>query len=411
VIEMGVIQETENRFPRTAAVIAEFNPFHTGHAFLLRKCRETGAECVLAVMGGNFVQRGEPAVFDRYLRAEAALRCGADVVVELPLPYAMATAERFAYGAVSLLKRLGMDAGDFLVFGSESGSLEPLLKAAAACGQAEHSQLFRELLEKGLSFAAARQKAIESLSPEAGKILLSPNNALGAEYLRQMERLQCPMQAVAVQRKGAGHHSGTAKDGFASGTMLRQMLRENRWKEAAPFFPEAAAGIFQKGASQAALPELGERAVLCRLRGMERDSLASLPDCSEGIENRLWKASRQACTFQELYGMIKAKRYSMARVRRLVYSAFLQLDGDLCREPAPYCHLLGFSQNGEKLLARWKHTSEIPVSPSLKKLESLGGNCGKFAQAEAKADDLYSLFQPVPRPCGAAYSAAVIRVP
>ena len=153
------MQETGNRFPRTAAVIAEFNPFHSGHAFLLKKCRETGAECVLVIMSGNFVQRGAPAVFDRYLRAEAALKCGADVVVELPLPYAMATAERFAYGAVSLLKGLGMGGEDFLVFGSETGALEPLQNAVSVCGQAEQSSLFRKLLEKGLSFAAARPKS------------------------------------------------------------------------------------------------------------------------------------------------------------------------------------------------------------------------------------------------------------
>lgn len=397
--------------PKTAAIIAEFNPFHTGHALLLQKCRETGADCILIALSGNYVQRGEPAVFDRYLRTEAALRCGADIVIELPLPYALSTAERFAYGAVSLFQQLGLGSGDYLVFGSEAGNLKSLQNAALASEQAEQSALFKNLLEKGMSFASARQQAVETLFPESGEILRSPNNALGVEYLRQLSKLQCPMEAVAIQRQGADHHSGKPKDGFASGTMLRQMLRESHWDEAACFFPEEAAKVFQNGISQTALPERGERAVLCRLRCLERDVLSHLPDCSEGIENRLWKASRQACTFQELCDMIKSKRYPMARVRRLVYSAFLQVDGELCQEPVPYCHLLGFTQRGEALLSRWKRQAKIPVSPSLKKLQELGGSCEKFAWTEARADDLYSLFQPVPRPCGAAYTAPVVRAP
>lgn len=397
--------------PRTAAVIAEFNPFHTGHALLLRKCRELGAECVLTAMSGNFVQRGGPAVFDRYLRAEAALRCGADVVAELPLPYATATAERFAYGAVSLFQRLGLGRGDFLVFGSECGSLADLRQAAFACEKAERSALFQELLEQGFSFAAARQRAAESLFPKAGEILRLPNNALGVEYLRQLDRLQLQIEALTIQRQGAGHHSRRAKDGFASGTMLRSAIQEKRWEEVKHFFPAEIAEIFQRKLVQTAIPELGERAVLCRLRELERGGLSRLPDCSEGIENRLWKASRQACTFQELCDMIKSKRYPMARVRRLIYSAFLGIDGELCREPVPYCHLLGFSKRGEALLSRCKEEAQIPVSHSLKKLEGLGAGCTRFARAEAKADDMYSLFQPVPRPCGAAYTAPVIRVP
>ena len=138
---------------QTAAVIAEFNPFHRGHAYLLRRCREMGADCVLAVMSGNYVQRGGPAIFERALRTRAALLCGADLVVELPLPFAMATAERFAHGAVSLLKGLGMDQRDWLVFGSEAGSMEELRRATGHCAAAESSPLFRHFLEEGDSFA------------------------------------------------------------------------------------------------------------------------------------------------------------------------------------------------------------------------------------------------------------------
>ena len=395
---------------QTAAVIAEFNPFHRGHAYLLRRCREMGAYCVLAVMSGNYVQRGGPAIFERALRTRAALLCGADLVVELPLPFAMATAERFAHGAVSLLKGLGMDQRDWLVFGSEAGSMEELRRATGHCTAAESSPLFRHFLEEGDSFAAARQQAVETLFPASGELLRRPNNALGVEYLRKLEQLECPMIPYTIPRRGADHHSRTPREGFASASLLRRRLLEGKWEEAAGFFPEKAAEIFQEGLLQTAIPELGERAVLCRLRTLERESLSRLPDCSEGIENRLWKSIRQACTFQELCDMIKTKRYSMARVRRLVYSAFLQLDGELCREAVPYCRLLGFTQRGEVLLVRWKGEAGIPVSHSLKRLEESGELCRRFAQAEAAADDLYSIFQPNPRPCGAAYTTPVVRV-
>ena len=251
---------------------------------------------------------------------------------------------------------------------------------------------------------------METLFPASGELLRRPNNALGVEYLRKLEQLECPMIPYTIPRRGADHHSRTPREGFASASLLRRRLLEGKWEEAAGFFPEKAAEIFQEGLLQTAIPELGERAVLCRLRTLERESLSRLPDCSEGIENRLWKSIRQACTFQELCDMIKTKRYSMARVRRLVYSAFLQLDGELCREAVPYCRLLGFTQRGEVLLVRWKGEAGIPVSHSLKRLEESGELCRRFAQAEAAADDLYSIFQPNPRPCGAAYTTPVVRV-
>lgn len=394
---------------RIAAVIAEFNPFHTGHRLLLRRCREeAGADCVVAVMSGNFVQRGEPACLDRRVRAEMALRCGVDLVVELPLPYAMATAERFSFGAVSLLRRLG--GIDLLAFGSESGELESLLEAAGAVEQAERSGRFRELLSGGIGFAAARQRALEELLCEKSALLREPNNALAVEYLRQLKGQDVPIKPFTISREGAGYHSGEPAGGYASASMLRRALWENDMEPLQCYTPKESWDILrialEKG--QAAMPRLGERAVLARLRTMPRNALADLPDCSEGIENRLWKAVREACTVEQLCDMMKTKRYSMARVRRLAYAAFLGIDGALCREEAPYGHVLGFTPAGAAVLSRWKKTAKIPVSHSLRQLEQLGGVAGRFAQLEGRADDLYSLFLPCPRPCGYAYTAPVI---
>ena len=394
---------------RTAAVIAEFNPLHTGHQMLLRRCREeAGADCVVVVMSGNFVQRGEPACLDRRVRTKAALLSGADVVLELPLPYAMATAERFAFGSVSLLTQLG--GIDLLAFGSESGELAQLLEAAGAAEQAEGTERFRQLLDSGVGFAQARQLALEETAGMPAAMLRSPNNALAVEYLRQLHRQESFIQPFTIRREGAGYHSLTAEKGFASASMLRRSLWDGDMKTLAHYMTE---DVFQLvaaevGAGKLADPALGERAVLARLRTMKDEELLRLPDCSEGIENRLKKVIREACTVGQLCDKMKTKRYSMARVRRLVYSAFLGIDGDLCREKVPYAHLLGFTPEGARLLSQWKETSSIPVSQSLRQLEKLGGSCERFARLEGLADDLYALFQKSPHPCGYAYTAPVV---
>lgn len=396
---------------KVAAVIAEFNPFHTGHMMLLRRCRESaGANCIVVVMSGNFVQRGEPACLDRRLRTRAALLSGADMVIELPLPYAMATAERFAFGAVSLLSQLG--GVDLLAFGSECGELSLLLEAVKAAREAEGSDRFCELLRGGSGFALARQLAAEELIGERAELLRKPNNALAVEYLRQLEEQKANIVPFTIQREGAGYHSDIAENGFASASMLRQALQRIDVTSVRPYMPELVWQEVLREVEEGRLadPVLGERAVLARLRTMSDEQLLCLPDCSEGIENRLKKAVREAYTVDSLCDMMKTKRYSMARVRRLVYSAFLGIDGTLCREKAPYCHILGFTPTGARLLSRWKETSVIPISQSLRQLERLGGECEAFARLEGKADDLYSLFLPVPRPCGYAYTAPVVTV-
>lgn len=392
---------------RAAAVIAEFNPFHSGHRLLLQSCREkAGADVVAVVMSGNFVQRGAPACMDRRVRTLAALRCGADVVLELPLPYAMATAERFAFGAVSVLAGLG--GVELLAFGSECGDLSLLQSAAHKAEQAENSQCFRLLLQKGYSFAQARQGALEEMGE--GGLLRSPNNALAVEYLRQLKLQKAQMEPFTIPRQGAGHDEAVPRGAYASGSMLREALFRGREQELCRYLPPEIFALTVQGAGELADVTRGERAILSRLRGMTHQQFSRLPDCSEGIENRLYKAVRQACTLEQLYAMIKTKRYTLARVRRLVLSAFLQVDGSLCRQSAPYAHLLGFTPAGKALLSRWKSTAAIPLSPSLRLLERQNETAQRFARLEAAADDQYAVFLPQLRPCGYAYTAPVVTI-
>ena len=188
---------------RIGGVVAEYNPFHNGHAYQLMELRQAGATHIAVVMSGNFVQRGEPALLDKWTRAEAALLCGADLILELPLPYGAATAERFAFGAVSLLEGLGCV--DLLGFGCESGDLPALQRAARAVEDPEVYEAVRERMAEGISFAAAREEAVRERWGEAGDALRRPNDILAVEYLRQLGRLGSPIRPVAVGQIGRAH--------------------------------------------------------------------------------------------------------------------------------------------------------------------------------------------------------------
>lgn len=384
---------------QTAAVIAEYNPFHNGHAYQLTQLRLAGATHIVVVMSGNFVQRGGPAIFEKRLRAAAALHNGADLILELPLPYAMATAERFAFGAVSLVAACGCV--DLLYFGSECGSLPLLEQTAQALENPRLPNLMAPYLAQGLPFAAARSRALgQGFSPALAQVLEGPNNTLAVEYLRQLHRAGAAIQAATLRRQGADHHSSGTCQGFASATWLRERLTLG--EEILPFVPSSAAQLYAQAAI--ASPALGERAVLARLRSLSAQEYTSLPDLSEGIECRLKNAVAGAASLEEVFTLAKTKRYPLARLRRLAFSAYLGLDGSLCRQSPPYLRVLGHNQRGREVLAQMRSSAALPVCASLAKLEKTSPLCRAFAQAEGSSCDLYNLFQPHLRPCGWDYT-------
>ncbi|MGN0547320.1 MAG: nucleotidyltransferase family protein, partial [Acutalibacteraceae bacterium] len=203
----------------TAGIIAEYNPFHNGHAYLIQKAREAGADCIVAVMSGNFVQRGEPALFSHPIRTRAALMNGVDLVLQLPVIYALSGAQSFAQAGVSVLEALGCV--DSLVFGSECGSTEQITQAAVELSGEEIKPLISEELSKGISFASARENALRRISPESADIIRKPNNILGVEYISAIRRIGGGMKAVTFARTGAGHDSSEACGYSASASMIR----------------------------------------------------------------------------------------------------------------------------------------------------------------------------------------------
>ena len=373
----------------TAGIVAEYNPFHRGHAWHIAETRRRlgGDAPVVCVMSGHWVQRGECALADKWLRAALALDRGADLVVELPTPWAMASAESFARGAVSLLAATGVV--DVLSFGSETGELAPLEEAAAALDAPDYPERLRAALGRGLSFPAARQEA-------AGAACLSaPNNNLGVEYLRSLRALGSTIRPLTVPRQGVGH-DGPAAGGFASASELRRLLRAGRGEEAAPYLTAPWSG-------ELADMQHIERAVLSRLRTMGEGDWAALPDGggAEGLPSRLAKAAREAVSLEDFYTRAKTRRYPHARLRRLALAAFLDLRAAERPAAPPYVRVLGLGGRGRALLRKMKDTCPLPVIVKPAQARELDGPARMLFESEARYTDLYGLCFPAPRPCGA----------
>lgn len=385
-------------------VIAEFNPFHNGHAYLLSKAKQLGATHCVAVMSGNFVQRAQPAITEKRVRAHMALQEGADLVLELPLPYATATAQQFATGAVALLRHTGVVT--HLLFGSESGKIEPLSALSQQLESQALQQALTDYLKQGHSFAHARGLAVEELyGKQAASTLASPNNILALEYLAAARALSWQVTPVTIPRKGVDHDSTLPRQGFASASFLRQ---QKELDQLTPYLPSSTVTILNKAKKEGlypVLPEALELAVLAQLRRMTPKEFETLPDLSEGIENRLEAAVRKSTSLEELYQEIKTKRYPLSRVRRLVLSAFLSLEQRDVITPPPYLRILGFTPAGRELLSDMKESATLPFSHSLSVLAETSPMAARFALLEERSTDLYTLALPTPRPCGYEHTA------
>ena len=376
-------------------IIAEFNPLHSGHGYLISEAKALGQ--VATVISGNFVQRGDTAVAPKEIRAKAALSAGADLVAELPVLWSMSTAQNFAIGGVSALVNLGCDT---LMFGSETGEIELLLKIAEILTGVE----FRDCLEKycasGMTFAAARQKACEELGAQKG-ILDKPNNNLGIEYIVAAKRLGADLQFKTVKRRGAQHDSTAVRE-FVSASLLREKLLDGDREFCRRFMSEDVLELFDSG-SLSDIKNI-EKGILSVLRTKTVGDLKQLPDLSEGVENKLYNEIRLANSLEELYNGIKVKRYPMARVRRLVLSAFLGFDNEYFMKPLPYVRVLGFNKNGREIIKNAKKISSVPIVTRVSEIKD-----EKVFKTECRATDLYNLSLRKPEECGKEFTVKLIK--
>lgn len=384
-----------------AGIIVEYNPLHSGHLRLLEAGRAAlGPDtAMVCVMSGNFVQRGDFALLRKHARARAAVESGADLVLELPLPWAVSSAEGFAAGGVQALAATGVV--EHLLFGSECGDVSALERVAAALLAPSFRDRLREVLPGAVSFAAARQRALTGLLPEEDAALLeSPNNILGIEYCKAILAQGAALTPLALPRLGAAHGGGRPGEHngipMASASYLRSLTVED-WE---PYVPPRAAALYTRAAAAGLLADGSkfEVAVLALLRAKPEADFAAVRGVSEGLEHRLAAAVREATSLDDLYTRLKTKRYPHARLRRLVLDAALGIPAEL---PAPpYIQVLGARKTA---LSRLKQAA-LPAGTSLADLARSGAEAAKISELHSKAVDFSALCRVKTQPMGLAFT-------
>lgn len=365
---------------RAVGLIVEYNPFHNGHLYHLRQSAKiTEADAVVAVMSGNFLQRGEPAMWDKWTRTRMALQGGCDLVIELPVAYATHAAEWFAYGAVSLLEATGVV--DAFCFGTESGELAPLLHAAEIASDEPmgFQALLRERLDTGISYPVAYSGALQAYLAEQGhgEAALfpfdTPNHTLGLHYLIALKRIKGAMKPFTIAREKAQYNQQSITDGsIASATAVRKLLLESgKLAAVQPFVPASTYQIVDSCAAAGISPVSWERyvpALMHKLLTSDAASLAACRDVGEGLEHRMLNAlpELREGSFEELLSLLKTKRYTRTRLQRALLSVLLghthdEFTPDKLAGGVEYIRVLGFTERGRALLKRMRETSSLPV--------------------------------------------------
>ena len=366
---------------KIVGILCEYNPMHLGHAKQISRIRElSGPEtAVVCLMSGNFVQRGYPAIFDKGLRARAALLAGADLVLELPVQYCLSSAEGFAAGAVSILGKFCHE----MSFGAEHPDVENLTATARALLSPDFPAHLRRHLDAGLSFPAARAKALLDMGAD-NSLLMSPNDILAVEYCKAMLSQGCPMVPAPIHRAGS-YHCLQADPENPSATALRALIETGQ-----DFRPYVPTDLFDGATVHTLL--LGEKAVLARLRTMTDAEFEALPYGSEGLWRKFMHECRQKNTLEEILTAVKSKRYTRTRLDRMMRCAFLGLTAEDLSSPAPYARILGFTKRGQQVLHIAKeHTTLYNVGQRI--------DSPQWA-LEQRCNDLYGLFADNIEPSG-----------
>lgn len=374
---------------RTIGIVAEYNPFHSGHKHHLQALRQAfGRDCpVVCAMSGNWVQRGDAALADKWTRTQLALEQGIDLVLELPTLWATSSAETFALGGVGLLAATGVV--DTLSFGSEAGDLAPLRRVADCLRSPQWQGLLRQGLDRGLSFPAARQQAANSLLGDTADCLRFPNNNLGVEYLRAIQALKSPLVPHTIPRLGTGHDQTPVGGAcHVSASYLREKLLGEDAEDLSPYLSPGEVSRLQEDPASLSFCTQG---VLARLRTMEEADFARLPDCSEGLSYRLFHAVWEASSLPALYEAAKSKRYPLSRIRRLVLWAFLGLQEEDRPPSLPYLRVLGFGPRGQQLLRQMKAQATLPVVVKPAHIRKLPLEAQQVFRLEARCTALYDL--------------------
>ncbi len=376
-------------------IIAEYNPFHNGHKYQLDVARSLGATHIVAIMSPNFTQRGEPSITDKFYRSKAAINSGVDLVIELPTYYALSSAEKFAFGAIYLLNKTNVI--DNLIFGVEMNNLDLLNKIVNIIESDEFNKKLSQALKYGLSFAKTRQCVLEKfLNNDIVQEITKPNNILAIEYIKSLKRLNSSITPLPIKRIGVNHNAENTFNQFTSALNLRKLAENRKFKlEWEKFTPTSAYKIYEEAFKNGHLPALekiGERIILAHLRTLSINNIKILPDISEGLEHRIFKSIQKASSLEEIYYNIKTKRYTMSRIKRIVYNSLLGINLEKSQLLPQYIRILASNKKGIAIISKIKKSSNIPISSSLKKLANLNNTAQILANIEVNATNIHSLF-------------------
>jgi predicted nucleotidyltransferase len=395
---------------KLAGIIAEYDPFHNGHAWQLQQAKALGAQRVAVAMSCGLTQRGALPLLPESVRVQAALTCGADLVFALPAPYACSGAECFARAGVQLLAAAGCDA---LVFGAETPDAALLMEAARVLSGAEYRTALKARLAAGArSFAAARQAAVEAVCPGTGlaALLDKPNNNLAVEYCKAILELGASLVPIPLPRQGAGHGQALTETGgqFASASALRTLWQNGGADAAAPYVPAEVLPLYREAFAAGQYTDLAAaqrcQLALLRSRCAGTAPFAQVRGISEGLEHRLEAAVRSSTTHAELLDSLTTVRYPRARMRRLAMDAALGYSADASPALPPYLHLLGAQKDALPLLK----AAALPVSHSLARLAEQNAPCRAVVDAQLRACDFGALCRKKPEPMGGALRQKII---
>lgn len=368
---------------KITGIVCEYNPIHNGHLYHIEQTRKNGATHIIAVMSGNFVQRGETAVMDKFTRSALALKGGADLVIEIPAVYCLSSAEFYARGAVSIMNSLGCV--DEISFGSECGDID-MLRTAAEAVRSVDRELVTKKMKGGMTYPAALCDVLHEKYSDISAVAASPNNILAIEYLNALKLLESGIRPFTVCRYGAGHDSEYAEGSFASASYIRKNV-----DQADRFIPEYVMSEYRRCLIDGKLSDMSrlERVILYRLRMADLKELQTVPDVGQGLEYRLMQSASEK-TLDGLLERLKTKRYTMARLKRILLNLTIGITKDDLKILPPYARVLAFNERGREILSLCKE-SRIPVSTSLSRLSASGYEAERFAFLEGRASDVYGL--------------------
>ncbi|MBR5521380.1 MAG: nucleotidyltransferase family protein [Oscillospiraceae bacterium] len=393
---------------KSVGIVAEYNPFHTGHRYQLDTLRKMGYDCIAVAMSGSRVQRGMPAVINKHQRCEMALENGVDIVVEIPCVFSLRSAEGYARRGMQTLKAMGVDA---VSFGSECSDAKLLSEIAEYLLTDEYENRLKTYIADNLPFANAREKAIFDRFDINRDVVSASNDILAIEYLKACKELNWQPEFIPIKRTGAAYRRTNAKDGYASASGIRKMISEYRTDVALQYIPAESRKMMETHLDRGSyfLPDNAfEKALLMHLSNKTAEDFSVIPDCNEELCNSFEKAISAAYSLDNLYDMLPTKRYTRSRLNRIIMNMLTGVDKTFPRD-IQYLRVLGFTGNGEEFFRAMAKNSPLPVSHSAKILGEKNELCQKIAAAESRACDIQSLMCKISQPPRADFTAKLIK--